>query len=94
VNPEPPDSGIEVQEIREVSSYSDLEEFAGFEPVMEVEPEMDTMVLKKLILRTQGSISIGINRGLKAITGDDGEAFDDCKITDLIGDTKDDKDDL
>jgi hypothetical protein len=41
VNLELPDSGIEVQEIIEVSSDSDPEEIAGFEPVMEVEPEVD-----------------------------------------------------
>jgi hypothetical protein len=69
LNPEPPVLGIKVQEIIEVSSDRDLEEFAGFEPVMEVEPEMDIVVREKLILKTQESISIGRNKGLKAIIG-------------------------
>jgi hypothetical protein len=57
VNSEPPDSGIDVQKIIEVSLDSDLEEFAKFEPVMEVEPEMDIVVWEKLNLRTRDRLA-------------------------------------
>jgi hypothetical protein len=61
------DSDDGVPGIIEVSSDSGVEKFVKFEPVMEVEPEMDIVVQKKLKLRILRSISLGRNIELKAI---------------------------
>jgi hypothetical protein len=69
VDPEPLDSTSDsddgVPEIIRVSFDSDVEEFVEFEPMMEVELEIDIAVREKLILKIPRPISR--SRGLKAI---------------------------
>jgi hypothetical protein len=62
------DSGDEVLEIIEASSDSEVEKFVEFESVMEVEPVLDIVGLGEVDFKDPGLISLGRNRGLRAIT--------------------------